>query len=288
MKVLVTGGNGQLGSALVQGVPADVVLIVPNRTTLDLAKPEAIRAVITAMKPDWLINTAAYTHVDRAESERDMAFRVNAEAVRALAEAARDVGARMLQVSTDFVFDGTLGVPYAPDTTPSPVNVYGQTKLAGEHAVMDTLGPDALVVRTAWLYASRGRNFIRTVLDLARKQGHLRVVCDQVGTPTWATGLAQTIWRMVDMNLSGVYHWTDAGVASWYDVAVAVLEESSLIGLVDHSIPVTPISSDAFPSQAKRPSYSVLDKTSTWSALSLVSPHWRHNLRRMLGELKGA
>ncbi|MHB1514590.1 MAG: dTDP-4-dehydrorhamnose reductase [Acidiferrobacteraceae bacterium] len=288
MKVLVTGGSGQLGSALVQEAPADVALIVPDRAMLDLAKPEAIRAVVATMKPDWIINTAAYTHVDRAESERDMAFRVNAEAVQALAEAARDTGARMLQVSTDFVFDGTHGVPYAPGAIPSPLNVYGQTKLAGEHAVLSTLGTRALVVRTAWLYASHGRNFVRTVLDIARKHGQLRVVSDQVGAPTWATGLAQAIWRMVALDLSGIHHWTDAGVASWYDVAVAVLEESSVMGLVDHGILVTPISSDAFPSQAKRPSYSVLDKTATWSALSLVSPHWRHNLRSMLRELKNA
>lgn len=282
MRILITGGTGQLGSALARSAPPGMECLTPNRNLFDLGKPEGITETIASARPDWIINCAAYTQVDRAEQELDLATTINTDAPKALALAAHALGARMLHLSTDFVFDGGRGTPYAPDAEPHPLNVYGRTKLAGEQGVASVLGGDALVVRTAWLYAANGRNFVRTILDLARTRDHLQVVCDQVGTPTWADGLAKALWKMIERSLRGIHHWTDAGVASWYDFAVAIQEEAVGLGVLDRAVPIIPVTSDAFPSKTKRPSYSVLDKNATWAALSATPDHWRLSLRKML------
>lgn len=288
MKVVVTGATGQLGQELRCTVPHGIEYIGLDRSLLDLARPDTLHRIIETLAPDWIINAAAYTQVEHAESEPSLAFLVNGRAVEVLAQSAVTTGARLLQVSTDFVFDGSQGVPYVPEAPARPLNIYGESKWRGEQAVHAVCGADALVVRTAWVYAARGRNFVRTMIDAARKQDHLRVIADQIGSPTWAQGLARALWKAVALDLRGTYHWTDAGVASWYDFAVAIIEEAAIAGLIEQAIPVIPIASAAFPSQAKRPPYSVLDKSTTWAALSMTADHWRHSLRAMLQDLKNA
>lgn len=281
MKALIVGGKGQLGRGLAATVPAGIEIVSHDVDTLDITDAGAVDALVAATAPDLILNAAAYTAVDKAESEEALAHAVNATAVGILAGAARRAGARFVHVSTDFVFDGRSGVPYAPDATPNPLGVYGRTKLAGEHAA----GPDALIVRTAWVYAPTGGNFVRTMLRLMAQHPQVRVVADQIGTPTYAPGLAAALWTMAGRGVTGLHHYTDAGAASWYDFAVAIQEEALAAGLLDRAVPVIPITTADFPTPAVRPSYSVLDKSSTFAALGGPTPHWRANLRTMMGEI---
>ena len=281
MKLLITGAGGQLGQALQAVVPRDVDIVAAPSAALDIGDADAVAAYIDAVKPDLLINAAAYTAVDKAEGDADAAFRINGEAVGYLSRAVAASGARFVHVSTDFVFDGEAGRPYAPDAPTAPLGVYGASKLRGEQQA----GDEALIVRTAWVYGSRGANFVRTMLQLMAERDELRVVADQIGTPTWATSLADGIWKLAAADARGIYHYTDSGAASWYDFAVAIQEEALVLGLLGRAIPVVPIPSIAYPTPARRPHYSVLDKEGT-SALIGVPPHWRANLRRMLAEVR--
>jgi len=281
MKILIVGGNGQLGRGLAASAPHDAEIVSHDIDTLDITDEASVRRCVAAVKPALLFNAAAYTAVDKAESEEDIALAANGTAVGYLAAAARDEGARFVHVSTDFVFDGTQGIPYAPGDATNPVSAYGRTKLAGEQAA----GPDALTVRTAWVYAPNGGNFVRTMLRVMRERPEVRVVADQIGTPTYAPGLASALWTLAGKDLSGIYHYTDSGAASWYDFAVAIQEEALAVGLLDHAVPVIPIATSAYPTPARRPHYSVLDKSSTFAALGAPAPHWRTNLRTMLGQI---
>jgi dTDP-4-dehydrorhamnose reductase len=281
-KALIVGAAGQLGRALQACAPAGVALVAHDLDTLDITDAGAIEACLADTRPDVLLNAAAYTAVDKAESDEAAAHAVNATAVGLLAEGARKVGARFVHVSTDFVFDGTSGIPYAPDATPAPLGAYGRTKLEGERLA----GPDALIVRTAWVYAPTGGNFVRTMLRLMAERPEVRVVADQIGTPTYAPGLAVTLWALAGKGVTGIHHHTDSGAASWYDFAVAIQEEALAIGLLDKAMPVIPIATADFPTPARRPHYSVLDKSSTTAALGGTAPHWRVNLRTMLSEIK--
>jgi dTDP-4-dehydrorhamnose reductase len=282
MKILIVGGNGQLGKGLSDTAPAHAEIVSHDIDTLDITDPAAVAAVVKEVQPEILFNAAAYTAVDKAESDEDLAFAVNATAVGYLADAARDVRARFVHVSTDFVFDGISGVPYTPSAPTAPIGAYGRTKLAGEAAA----GNDALIVRTAWVYAPNGGNFVRTMLRLMNEHTEVRVVADQIGSPTYAPGLAAALWTMADNAVSGIHHYTDAGVCSWYDFAVAIQEEALVAGLLEKTIPVLPINAIEYPTPAKRPHYSVLDKTSTFAVLGGPTPHWRTNLRKMIAEIK--
>lgn len=199
-----------------------------------------------------------------------------------LARAARERGAFLAHVSTDFVFDGRSGIPYAPDAPVEPIGAYGRSKLAGEKAA----GPDALILRTAWVYAPTGGNFVRTMLRLMQERVEVRVVVDQIGTPTYAPALAEALWTLPLARTKGIHHYTDSGAASWYDFAVAIQEEALAAGLLDRAVPVIPIATADFPTLARRPHFSVLDKTATFAALGQPAPHWRVNLRRMIGAIK--
>jgi dTDP-4-dehydrorhamnose reductase len=288
MKILITGAGGQVGRALVNSAPTDAHVRAFSHEHLDIADLEGVMRCVRRESPDVIVNAAAYVAADRAESEAELARRINADGPRHLAVAAREVGARLVHISTDYVFDGTSSVPYAPHAPTHPLSVYGRTKRAGEEAVLEILPDRSVIVRTAWVYAARGRNFVLTMLHLMSATGSIRVVADRVGTPTSATSLAHTLWEIVDRpTLRGIHHWTDAGMASWYDFAVAIAEEAALLGLLPPEISVTPISARDYPAPARRPAYSVLDKSSL-ASLGIEPVHWRKQLRQVLGELRNA
>lgn len=282
MKTLIVGGKGQLGRGLAATAPAGAEIISHDVDSLDITNRAAVEAMVAEVQPQLLLNAAAYTAVDKAEGDEAAAAAVNATAVGILADAARDAGARFVHVSTDFVFDGSAGSPYTPYAPTNPLGVYGRTKRDGELAA----GEGALIVRTAWVYAPTGNNFVRTMLRLMRERPEVRVVADQIGTPTYAPGLAAALWTMASQGAVGVHHYTDSGVASWYDFAVAIQEEALSAGLLDSVVPVIPIGTADFPTPAKRPSYSVLDKSSTFEILGAPTPHWRANLRTMIAAIQ--
>jgi dTDP-4-dehydrorhamnose reductase len=286
MKVLVTGVGGQLGRSLARSVPAQISLLTTAHKELDIADADAVHTYIRAHSPQVIINAAAHTAVDRAESEPELARRVNSDGPRQLALAARESGARLIHISTDFVFDGRASSPYRPDSLTNPLSTYGATKLAGENGVLEVLPEESVIVRTAWVYAALGNNFVRTMLRIMKANRSVRVVADQVGTPTAAVGLAEIIWSIVARpEIRGIHHWTDAGVASWYDFAVAIAEEGAQRGLVPHDVTVTPITTADYPTPARRPAYSVLDKASlTSNGFTIV--HWRKRLRGVLEEIQ--
>ena len=283
--IMITGANGQLGLALQQTAPEEYSLY-PYDIDLDICDDQKINDVISRIRPVWIINASAYTAVDQAEEEPEKAYAVNRDGVRNLALSAKEFGARLVHVSTDYVFDGEKSCPYLPADKPNPLGIYGASKYEGEQEALRILGDKALVIRTAWLYSLDGHNFFKTILRLICERESLQVVTDQIGTPTWAKSLAQAIWKAIEKELHGIHHWTDSGVASWYDFAVAIQEEAKSLGIIQKTIPIYPISTDAFPTKARRPANSLLDKNFTWKALGYHAPHWQENLRQMLIELK--
>ncbi|MEH6589278.1 MAG: dTDP-4-dehydrorhamnose reductase [Halioglobus sp.] len=284
--VLITGAGGQLGQELLRSSAPGLNVIAAGRSELDITDERAVALFFDQHRPSLVINAAAYTAVDRAESEPQLALQGNALAPEILARCCRGAGARMVHVSTDFVFDGFSDRPWLPDDTPAPVSVYGKTKLAGEVAVQKEL-PGALIIRTGWVYSCFGNNFVKTMLTLMAQREELKVVDDQVGTPTWAKGLAEAIWAGVQRNVSGVYHWSDDGVCSWYDFALAISEEAQELGLLpDKELRILPIPGTEYPTPAARPAYSVLDKRASWRDFAIEGTHWRAQLRAMLAELK--
>ena len=288
MKVLITGAGGQVGRMLLETRPAEIEAIACTHADLDIGGREVVRECIARHRPAVVINAAAYTAVDKAESEADAANRINAEGPGNLAAAARECGARLIHISTDFVFDGAASTPYQPDSATHPLSVYGRTKRDGEQAVLEALPEHSTIVRTAWVYAATGANFLRTMLRIMRANGSVRVVADQVGTPTAARSLAEALWRIAsNPEIRGIHHWTDAGVASWYDFAVAIAEDGAQLGLLPPEITVTPITTADYPTPARRPSYSVLDKRSL-AAYGLAPIHWRKRLRAVLKEIPSA
>jgi dTDP-4-dehydrorhamnose reductase len=284
MKVLITGSRGQLGKALLCCHPREINVIGMGRDDLDITDEASVRERVRAERPDVIINAAAYTAVDRAEREPDLAIGVNAKGVGNLADQAAAIGCRLIQISTDFVFDGQRSIPYPPDAVPAPLGVYGQSKLEGERIALGSLGTSATIVRTAWLYASKGKNFVNTMLRLLSERDQVSVVSDQISAPTWTLGLARAIWGIVERpTISGIQHWTDLGVASWYDFAVAIMEEAVAAGRLEYPADVIPISTAEYPTDAQRPAFSVLDTRAFRDLLGVSGEHWRVNLRRMLG-----
>jgi dTDP-4-dehydrorhamnose reductase len=285
-KVLVLGAGGQLGQELQRTAPAEVECVPRTRAELDIADASAVAECLADVMPQVVVNAAAYTAVDKAESEKVAAHRGNAEAPGVVAAACAQRGLRFIHISTDFVFDGRASEPYRPDAATAPLGEYGRSKLEGELAVQSAL-PEALILRTGWVYSSFGGNFVKTMLRLMGERDELGVVTDQVGTPTWAHGLAEAVWAAAARpQLRGIYHWSDAGVCSWYDFAVAICEEALALNLLSKPVKVRPIAAAEYPTPAQRPAYSVLDKTSSWRDFAIEGVHWRRQLRAMLADFK--
>lgn len=285
MKILITGSEGQLGQTLLP-LFADNTVEAHDKATLDLMDTNAVAEKFAAFQPDFVINAAAYTAVDKAESDISTTAQINHLAPATLAKECGKAGAKLIHISTDFVFDGVRGTPYTTDAACHPISVYGKTKLDGEIAIQHQLPDNSFIIRTAWLYSAAGNNFVKTMLRLMREKSELRVVADQVGTPTCASTLASFIQKITQTPPdAGVYHCTDAGVASWYDFAVAIQEEALAIGLLQRGIDIIPIPTSAYPTPAKRPAYSVLDKSKAYASGLLQPTHWRTPLRTTLNIL---
>jgi dTDP-4-dehydrorhamnose reductase len=284
MKILVTGITGQLGSevaARFKQLGHEVV--ASDRRTLDFMQPAQAAAVIRSQQPDWLINCAAYTQVDKAESESGQAFIINRDTPAQLAQAVGGYGGHMLQLSTDFVFDGAQTRPYVEDDATNPLGVYGRSKLEGEQAVRRVL-PEAVILRTAWVYGVHGHNFVKTMLRLATAGKPLRVVSDQRGSPTWTTDIVAAIVALVDRQAAGVFHFTAAGETSWHGFASAILEEAADAGFTIKTKNVEPIATTEYPTPATRPAYSVLNTGKISACLPFPIPAWRDGLKNMLQE----
>ncbi|MGI9552866.1 MAG: dTDP-4-dehydrorhamnose reductase [Aurantibacter sp.] len=278
-KVLVTGGNGQLASCIKDvagGLPGHDFTYI-DLDELDITDKEAVDSFFEDYIPHWCINCAAYTAVDKAESEQEIAKKVNVDGARYLAEASKKRNARFVQLSTDFVFDGMQSSIYSETDKTAPLSVYGSTKLEGELAVADA-NPEHFVIRTSWLYSEYGHNFLKTMLRLGSERDTLNVVSDQIGTPTYAGDLAALIFKILktDSPVYGLYHYSNEGVASWYDFAKAIMDES------ETECEVLPIKTEAYPTPAKRPTFSVMDKSKIKNTLNIEIPYWRDSLKKAI------
>ena len=283
MKVLVTGAHGQLGQTLLANTPPGITMAGVDRSQVDITEQDQVRALVDQHGPDVIVNAAAYSAVDLAESNEVEATKANADGPQHLAIAARNAGARLVHLSTDFIFDGHSSVPYAPEAHANPLSAYGRSKREGEQRVRETLPDRSIILRTAWLYSEYGGNFVSTMLRLMRERDEISVVNDQLGSPTWARSVASAIFAFVARPaLSGSYHWTDSGHTSWYDFACAIQEEAAELGLISKTIDIRSISSGDYPTAATRPAYSVLDCSATARDLELQQTPWRQSLRAML------
>ncbi|MBF2005340.1 MAG: dTDP-4-dehydrorhamnose reductase [Chlorogloeopsis fritschii C42_A2020_084] len=283
--ILLIGSNGQVGKELQQTLEPYGNIVAVARPTIDFSQPDTLRQVIRDKQPQIIVNAAAYTAVDKAESEPELAQAINATAPGMLAEEAQKQGAFLIHISTDYVFDGNNCRPYQETDVTNPLSVYGKTKLAGEQAVIQK-SDRYLILRTAWIYGAFGKsNFVKTMLRLGGEREEIRVVADQIGSPTWARDIADTIAQLIpklNSEISGIYHYTNSGVASWYDFAVAIFEEAQQLGLPLKVQRIIPITTPEYPTPACRPAYSVLACTKIAGILGTHAPHWRQRLRRML------
>lgn len=285
--ILITGANGQLGrefSVLAHAFPG-MNISARNQEELDITQSQSLERTLAGGNYDYCINCAAYTAVDRAEQEADRARAINRDAVHNLGKACRDTGVRLIHFSTDYVYHNSLNRPLLETDPTTPQNIYAQTKLAGEEVLLAAL-PSALILRTSWVYSSFGHNFVKTMLRLGKERSSLNIVYDQIGTPTYARDIARACLRIIQQVQSGhqvweggVFNYSNEGVCSWYDFALAIFELSNL------SCSVKPIESRDYPTPARRPCYSVLNKARFKSVFQMTIPHWRDALRRCLGEL---
>lgn len=287
--ILLIGNTGQLGQELQQALVPHKDTIAVGRPTIDLAQPDTLRQLITEVQPQIVINAAAYTAVDKAESEPQLAKVINAIAPGILAQEVEKLGAFLIHFSTDYVFDGCQSNPYQETDKTNPLSVYGESKLGGELAIRYN-GDRHIIFRTSWVYGTYGKsNFVKTMLKLGSEREEIRVVADQIGSPTWTGDIANAIAGLLPHlerpDIGGTYHYTNSGVASWYDFAVAIFEEAQQLGFPLKVQRVTPIVTADYPTPAQRPAYSVLSCAKISKVLETHPPHWRQGLRRMLAEL---
>lgn len=283
MNILVTGANGQLGNEMQVLARENLqhTYFFTDVQELDICDEQAVYAYVSEHKIDIIVNCAAYTAVDKAEDNVELCDKLNNIAPGYLARAAQANGAAMIQVSTDYVFDGTAHIPYTEEEPTCPASVYGSTKLAGEQNVMDHC-EKAMVIRTAWLYSIYGNNFVKTMIRLGQERDSLGVIFDQIGTPTYANDLAQAIFAAINKGVvRGIYHFSDEGVCSWYDFTVAI---HRLAGIA--SCKVKPLHTADYPAKAPRPHYSVLDKTKIKDTFGIEIPYWEESLKRCINQLR--
>lgn len=281
-RIVIVGANGQLGKEFQQLSEkyADHAFFFFDRNALDIANEEQVQRKVQEIKPDFLINCAAYTAVDKAEEDVAAAFAINADGVRYLARACAASGAKFIHVSTDYVFDGNASEPYKEEHSVNPANVYGQSKLQGEEEALKN-NKETIVIRTAWVYSVHGNNFVKTMLRLMKTRPEINVVSDQLGTPTYAADIAAAVLQIIDSGKwkEGIYHFSNEGIISWYEFANAIKELSGSPCLV-HPIPTT-----QYPTPAKRPAYSVLDKTKIRQTFGIEIKPWKESLKECLAKM---
>ena len=285
MKILLAGGSGQLAQELQPILLSSGEVIAVDRTRLDLSQPESIRQAMAQIQPDLVVNAAAYTAVDKAENEPELAHAVNGIAPGIFAEECAKLRATLIHFSTDYVFDGSRGSAYLETDITNPLGTYGKSKLAGEEAIRNAVNRH-IIIRTAWVYGNGGKgNFVKTMLRLGKEREEIRVVADQIGSPTWTGDLAAAVSQIIPQikpEIFGTYQYTNSGVCSWYDFAIAIFEEAEKLGFPLKVQRVIPITTAEYPTPAKRPAFSVLSTVKISALLGTYPPHWRQGLRQML------
>jgi dTDP-4-dehydrorhamnose reductase len=288
-RILLTGITGQVGQDLQHTLQPLGEVVCIGRDAVDFSEPGAVQQLVDSVKPQIIVNSAAYTAVDKAESEPELAKQVNGVAPGILAKSAQRIGAGLIHISTDYVFDGQQSSPYLETDPTAPMGAYGESKLLGEAAVRAACDRH-MIVRTAWVYGVGGRgNFVKTMLRLGADREEVRVVTDQIGAPTWSKDLAEAIAQLapqLSSDTAGTYHYTNSGVCSWYDFAVAIFEEAAQLGFPLKIQRVVPITTPEYPTPARRPPFSVLSLQKITRLVGTYPPHWRESLRKMLTLLK--
>ena len=295
MRILITGSNGQLGRALLKSKPKNIEVIATNSRNFNLLRIEQCKEFLIKNKPDWIINTAAYTAVDLAESEQKKAMSINGVAPTEMAKIIKKIGGKILQISTDYVFDGNSNSPYKPSDCTNPINIYGKTKLFAERGIQEVLinSNQYFIIRTSWLMGPNGNNFIMTMLKLLGSKNNISVVSDQIGCITSTLSLSKICWLIIKNNFenelkSNIFHWCESGVSSWYDIATEIRDMASRIKLIENSAKVNPITSDQYVTKARRPKFSLLDCKSTKEFLNIENKYWRYSLLEILEEIKSS
>jgi len=293
MRVLLTGGSGQLGKEIFYLKPKEIEIFKPSKLELNLLSKDSCLEAILKYKPDWIINCAAYTNVDKAEFEKDLVFKINSLAPKYFAEAIKKYGGNFLHISTDYVFDGLKGRPYKPNDQKSPINNYGYTKAKGEDFITELLSDSNKVniIRTSWLMSPYGKNFALTIIKKLSEVKELKIISDQVGSPTTTSILAKACWQTIILKSQGceipkIMHCTNSGVGSWYDIASSLEEIGIKLNLIENQVNILPIKSEEYPTSAKRPFYSVLDCSDSLKKLSIKPINWRSAIFKLLTQLK--
>ena len=294
MKVLLTGGSGQVGQKILKSKPKEIEIINPSREKLNLSDHSACKQIVEDHKPDWIINCGAYTQVDEAENNIRLSQKINGHALAAFVEAINELNTNLLHISTDFVFDGNQNIPYTENQKRNPLSQYGFSKALGEELIEKKIKDieKATILRTSWVISPLGKNFVLTMLKMHSEKETIKVVSDQIGCPTCAGELAKVCWRIIELKkkkkLPFILHWSDSGVASWFDIAVAVGELAKELDINKKEAVVLPINTTEYPTPAQRPKYSLLNTQNTSKVLDFYPIHWRKNLRNILIEYKNS
>ncbi|WP_026377121.1 dTDP-4-dehydrorhamnose reductase [Aestuariibacter salexigens] len=284
MNVVVIGKSGQLAWELNDTRPDNVNLTCLGRDNINLFDEQAVNEALKALTPDVVINSAAYTAVDKAEQEPDAAYALNAEAVKHLASACKALDCYFIQVSTDFVFDGKADTPYTPDSPVAPEGIYAKSKQKGEQYVLDLYPERSAIVRTSWLYSAHGNNFVKTMIKLMNKLDSLSIVADQTGSPTWAKGLARFIWKLTEeQSHTGIFHWSDKGATTWYEFAKEIYRQGREKGLINREVTMTPTTAAEYGAPAPRPAYSVMECEKSYQVFD--GQEWQVGLSTMLNAI---